>query len=269
MIQSEPISFAVQIEQFSWCSQPQPLSFAELVGQYSWCSQPQPLSFAEQVGQYSWCITLISVFLALRGWSVAYKNAIKLATRSESKSIVDSISKLVTEILDLSLDFWLNKASANDDKNDESQRDGNVQAKKRLAILSLDFWRNKSSVNDNKSDESERDGKVRVKKNQSEIFLVNVFAKVQQVSKLSQILRVRGLNVPDHLLSSVIEKATLDCETAYKMEPEERAVRAQDIIDACMQDIECLYESFQSQHPPAEPKTFRWPSCFGAINILL
>ncbi|MGL4747607.1 MAG: hypothetical protein ACRCYF_07730, partial [Shewanella sp.] len=202
MIQSEPISFAVQIGQFSLCSQP----------------QPQPLSFAAQVGQYSWCIALVSICLVFFGWRVAYNNAIKLATRSESKSIIDSISKLVTEISDLSLDFWLNK----------------------------------SSVNDEKSDGSERDDNSRVKENQSAIFVWNVLAKAQQVYKLSKILKVRGLSVPDDLLSTVHEKATLDCETAYKMKPEERIVRAQEIINACMQDIECLYESFQKQHPPAE-----------------
>lgn len=194
------------------------------MGQFSWCSQPppQPLSFAAQVGQYSWCIALVSVCLVLFGWRVAYKNAIKLATRSESKSIVDSISKLVTEISDLSLDFWLNK----------------------------------SSVNDDKSDESKEESSSRTKESQSAIFLLNVLAKAQQVSKLTEILKVRGLSVPDNLLSTVLEKATLDCERAYKMKPEVRTVRAQEIINSCMQDIQCLHESFQKQHPPAKQETF-------------
>ncbi len=181
-----------------------------------------PVSLFAQIGQYSWCITVVGLCIALYGWRVAYKNAIKLATRSESKSIIDSVSKLVIEISDLSVDFWLNKSSPIDDDIDAKQ------AAKEL----------------------------NVKKNQSSTYLFNVLAKAQQISKLSEVLALRGLSIPNNLLSDVMEKTTLDCETAYQLESELRTVRSQEIVNACMQVIHALYETFQFYHPPAKQETF-------------
>ncbi len=182
----------------------------------------ETVSVFAQVGQYSWCIALIGICVGLYGWRVAYKNSIKLATRSESKSLIDSVSKLVNEISDLSIDFWLNKSSAiGDDQNDE-------QKQKEIII----------------------------KTNQSSSYLFNVLAKAQQITKISEVLAVRGLLIPDNLLSTVLEKATLDCETAFMMELSLRTQRTQEIVSSCMGVIHGLYETFQRYHPPAKQLTF-------------
>ncbi|WP_235843272.1 hypothetical protein [Enterobacter huaxiensis] len=187
-------------------------------------SEP-PVSIIAQIGQYSWCITLVGLCIALFGWRVAYQNSIRLATRSESKSIIDSVSKLVIEISDLSIDFWLNKSSPIDTNVGSEQQDT-----ERLA-----------------------------KANQSSSYLFNVLAKAQQISKLSEVLALRGLTIPDNLLSIVMEKTTLDCETAYQLDSGLRTIRSQEIVSACMQVIHALYETFQFYHPPAKRETF-WQS---------
>ncbi|NUU67048.1 hypothetical protein HQN64_13145 [Enterobacteriaceae bacterium BIT-l23] len=181
-----------------------------------------PVSFFAQLGQYSWCLTLIGLCVALIGWRVAYKNSIRLATRSESKSIIDSVSKLVIEISDLSIDFWLNKSSP---------IDANIDAE-------------------------QKNKEIRAKVDQSSSYLFNVLAKAQQISKLSEVLSLRGLSIPDNFLSTVLEKTTLDCETAYQMDHEFRTERSQEIVSACMNVIHKLYETFQFYHPPAKQETF-------------
>lgn len=180
------------------------------------------MSIFAQIGQYSWCITLVGLCIALFGWRVAYNNSIRLATRSESKSIIDSVSKLVIEISDLSIDFWLNKSSPIDISVSVEQQD-----RERVT-----------------------------KANQSSTFLFNVLAKAQQISKLSDVLALRGLSIPDNLLSSVMEKTTLDCETAYQLDANLRTIRSQEIVSACMDVIHALYETFQFYHPPAKQETF-------------
>ncbi|MFI3038696.1 hypothetical protein ACH54D_17760 [Atlantibacter hermannii] len=189
------------------------------IGQYV----EKPVSLIAQIGQYSWCITLIGLCIALIGWRVAYKNSIRLATRSESKSIIDSVSKLVIEISDLSIDFWLVKSSPLDTTVEPEQ-----QAKERMA-----------------------------KANQSSSYLFTVLAKAQQISKLSEVLALRGLSIPDNLLSTVMEKTTLDCETAYQLDSGVRTIRSQEIVSACMQVIQELHETFQFYHPPAKQETLR------------
>jgi hypothetical protein len=55
-------------------------------------------------------MTFLTIFigpaLVLIGWRVVYFNARRIATRSESKSIVDSLSKIINEISECSVDFW-------------------------------------------------------------------------------------------------------------------------------------------------------------------
>ncbi|WP_079226135.1 hypothetical protein [Citrobacter werkmanii] len=181
----------------------------------------ESVSLVAQIGQYSWCITVVGVCLGLIGWRVAYNNSVKLATRSESKSIIDAISKLVIEISDISSGFWLNQISQ-----------PKIRASKHR-LLRLQKDRTKSSVS----------------------YLLTILAKAQQVSKLICILESRGLHIPDGLLSSVLEKATLDCEAAHKLSDAERPVKAQEVIDACMGVIEALHTSFQRYHPPKKDST--------------
>lgn len=95
-----------------------------------------------------------------------------------------------------------------------------------------------------------------MKINQSSIYLFNVLAKAQQIAKLSEVLDLRGLSIPDNLLSTVMEKTTLDCETAYQLDSELRTIRSQEIVSACMQVVHALHETFQFYHPPAKQETF-------------
>ncbi|NRA79666.1 MAG: hypothetical protein HRU18_15775 [Pseudoalteromonas sp.] len=50
---------------------------------------------------------LIPTFLVLLGWRIIYLNAKKFATRTESKSLLDTVIKLYDEIDQLAVDFWL------------------------------------------------------------------------------------------------------------------------------------------------------------------
>ncbi|RZK07207.1 MAG: hypothetical protein EOO84_10990 [Pantoea sp.] len=62
----------------------------------------------------TWFFSLGSIILVLIGWRVVYNNAKKLATRAESKAIVDHLIKLANEISDVSVKFW----SAKDEESD-------------------------------------------------------------------------------------------------------------------------------------------------------
>lgn len=50
---------------------------------------------------------LIALSVTIIGWFIVYKNARRLATRSETKSFIDDLMKLVTEIEKAAVDFWL------------------------------------------------------------------------------------------------------------------------------------------------------------------
>lgn len=57
---------------------------------------------------------LIPTILVLIGWRILYLNAKKLATRSESKAILDSIVKMYEELDKLAVDFWLGEVDKQD-----------------------------------------------------------------------------------------------------------------------------------------------------------
>lgn len=50
---------------------------------------------------------LVSLVLVVIGWLVIYKNARKIATRGESKSLVDDVIKVLDQIESLSVTYWL------------------------------------------------------------------------------------------------------------------------------------------------------------------
>lgn len=50
---------------------------------------------------------LLSPVLVLTGWKVVFFNARRIATRSESKSIVDALSKLINDISDEMVNYWV------------------------------------------------------------------------------------------------------------------------------------------------------------------
>jgi hypothetical protein len=60
-----------------------------------------------EVQTYTWVISLASLGMVFVGWRVVYRNAKKIATRSESKAITDHLIKLINEIIDLSVTYWM------------------------------------------------------------------------------------------------------------------------------------------------------------------
>jgi hypothetical protein len=56
---------------------------------------------------YAWIISLCSFLLVFIGWKVVYRNAKRMATRSESKTAIDSLIKIVNETSDVSIAYWL------------------------------------------------------------------------------------------------------------------------------------------------------------------
>lgn len=66
------------------------------------------------MSEHTWILGLISPILVLIGWKVVYFNARKIATRSENKSITDSLLKVITEISESAISYWLPSSSAKD-----------------------------------------------------------------------------------------------------------------------------------------------------------
>lgn len=56
---------------------------------------------------YAWIISLGSLLTVFVGWKVVYKNAKKIASRSESKAISDHLIKLINETIDLAVNYWM------------------------------------------------------------------------------------------------------------------------------------------------------------------
>lgn len=52
-------------------------------------------------------IGVVSVVLVIIGWLVIYKNARKIATRGETKSLIDDVIKILYDIEELSVAYWL------------------------------------------------------------------------------------------------------------------------------------------------------------------
>ena len=169
--------------------------------------------------QYGWCVGLISVCLVLLGWRVTYKNSVKLATRSESKALIDAINKIINDISDASLTYWLKSSN-----------------KKTQSAKKAKIHRYKKKADDTATESS--------------AYLMNILAKTNQAYKLINILQSRGIFVENKLMSDVIEHATLDCETIDLFSKEDRAVKAQEVIHSCMLVTEGLYDKFQSFYPP-------------------
>lgn len=59
------------------------------------------------MSQYTWILSVISILLVFISWGVVYSNAKKIATRSETKSLIDNLIKTIDGISDASVDFWL------------------------------------------------------------------------------------------------------------------------------------------------------------------
>ena len=71
-----------------------------------------------EISKISWIFTsLVSIIIIIIGWCVLYNNAKKIATRAETKSILDRITEKIDETVVFSTDFWL-LSNVNDIKPD-------------------------------------------------------------------------------------------------------------------------------------------------------
>ncbi|MFA0263182.1 hypothetical protein AB4497_12055 [Vibrio cyclitrophicus] len=64
------------------------------------------------LSNYSWLLSLVIVMV---GWYVIYRNACKIATRSESKALVDTALSQLESATKLALDYWLSGRRVRDD----------------------------------------------------------------------------------------------------------------------------------------------------------
>ena len=65
-----------------------------------------------ELGNYSW---LLSLFIVIVGWYVIYRNACKIATRAETKALVDAALSQLESATKLSLEYWLSGRRVRDD----------------------------------------------------------------------------------------------------------------------------------------------------------
>lgn len=63
------------------------------------------------MSQYAWIFGLVGNLLVFIGWVVVYINAKNISTRSEIKSVVDSLVKNYTELSELGMKYWFNGGS--------------------------------------------------------------------------------------------------------------------------------------------------------------
>lgn len=166
------------------------------------------------MAQYAWMFSVTSIALVFVGWWVTYCNAMRIATRSESKSIVDSLTKLVSELADISIDYWLKKVS-----------------------------------HITPPPESLHGSVVPV---EAAEYLTVLLAKASQAGHYFKLLNIRGIEADASKLSAVLEKTSLDCEIAYCQSASERCVRANEIMSVCMEVIEDIHSNFQAAYPPSK-----------------
>ncbi|HBA8275030.1 TPA: hypothetical protein J1063_003683, partial [Escherichia coli] len=151
------------------------------------------------VSSYAWMFSVVSITLVFIGWYVTYNNALKVATRSESKAIIDAVAKILNEISDIAIDYWVNKSTP---------PDFNPFKKKEL----------KSFV-----------GGVTPS---AKLYLTAIHAKSIQINKYMEFLRARNLAISDSYFTQVLIKATIDCEKSYQFNKSYRVIRAQDVTSA-------------------------------------
>lgn len=185
------------------------------------------------VSTYAWMFSVVSIILVFIGWFITYNNSLKIATRSESKSIIDAIAKILNEISDLSLDYWVNKSTP---------PESNPFKKK--------SFKNSKGVHTPSA----------------KIFLTAIHGKSIQINKYIKLLEERGLTITISYFSSVIDEATMECEKSYCFNKSYRVLRAQSVSSACVEFMMHLYNSFQENHPPRRPvyilKTLKQWDCY-------
>lgn len=170
-----------------------------------------------QVSPYAWMFSLTSLFLVFIGWLVTYNNSLKIASRSESKSLIDAVAKLINEINDISIDYWVNKSN---------KPIINPFKKKNTNIY-------KSSVTPG-----------------SKLFITTIYSKANQTVKYIEFLQKRGLQIEIEKFSEVLMISMLDCEKSFSFSKSFRNERAQAISLQSVSFMMYLYDKFQILHPP-------------------
>ncbi|MCC3745285.1 hypothetical protein LLQ46_00280 [Rouxiella badensis] len=173
--------------------------------------------YLAEVSPYAWMFSLTSVILVLIGWLVTYNNSLKIATRSESKSLIDAVAKLINEINDLSIDYWVNKSTKPNSN----------------PFKIKGYKNNKSYVTPG-----------------SKLFITTIYGKASQAVKYIDFLKERGLKIESTFLSDVIAKSTLECEKSFTFSKGYRNDRAQDVSSQSVIFMMHLYDAFQKVHPP-------------------
>ncbi|MDU1378948.1 MAG: hypothetical protein E6944_19880 [Klebsiella michiganensis] len=174
------------------------------------------------VAQNTWVFNFVGVVLVFIGWHVAYNNAAKLATRSESKSLVDALSKLINEVSDLAIEYWL-----------EGCQSPKPEIKKVNGIRIT--------------------SKIKHDETLSQLFIMSVFTKMNQSVKYIELLDKRGIHIESSLVAEFLTKVTLDCEIAHSMPSQERASRVQEILALSSDAMNQVYSQFQNNHLPSKP----------------
>ncbi|WP_065357641.1 hypothetical protein [Kluyvera georgiana] len=174
------------------------------------------------VAQNTWIFNFAGVVLVFVGWYVAYNNAAKLATRSESKSLVDALSKLLNEVTDLAIDYWLDRCKS-----------------PKSIVKIVNGIKIKTQI---KHDDAS-----------SQMFIMSVFTKINQSIKYIELLDARGIHIENSFIADFLTKVTLDCETAHNMTQQERASRVQEILSLSSEAMNQVYSQFQNNHLPSKP----------------
>ncbi|EOE6861949.1 hypothetical protein ACKS2F_000089 [Cronobacter dublinensis] len=172
------------------------------------------------VSAYAWMFSVVSIILVLIGWFVTYNNSLKIATRSESKSIIDAIAKILNEISDLSIDYWVNKSVT-----------PNTNPFKKVSVKSTRGLTTPGA----------------------KLYLTAIHGKSIQINKYMNFLRNRGFVISDSYFTQVYISATLDYEKSFEYSKSYRVTRAQEVSIASTEFMMHLYDAFQDNHPPKIP----------------
>ena len=181
------------------------------------------------VSSYAWMFSVVSIILVLIGWLVTYNNALKVATRSESKSIIDAIAKILNEISDLSLDYWVNKSVG--PTSNPFQKKGKYNM-----LLNKGFKPRRGLTTPS-----------------AKLFLTAIHSKTIQINKYMEFLRSRGFVISDAYFTQVLIKATMEYEKSFEYSKSYRVTRAQEVAVASTDFMMHLYDAFQINHPPRAP----------------
>lgn len=185
------------------------------------------------VSSFAWMFSVVSIILVFIGWFVTYNNSLKIATRSESKSIIDAIAKILNEISDLSLDYWVNKSASPNIA--PYKKAANSNSYKRKGLRSHTGLTTPSA----------------------KLFMTSIHGKTIQINKYIEFLRSRGFVISNSFFTQVLIQATMEYEKSFSYSKTYRVTRAQEVASASTDFMMHLYDEFQKKHPPRVPFSLR------------